>query len=313
MLSRFFIDRPIFAWVIAIIIMIVGTLAVFNLPVRQYPALAPPQIGISLNYAGASAQTVQDTVVQVIEQQMNGIDNLDYINSESNADGSAQITLTFSQGTVPDTAQVQVQNKLQLALPLLPQEVQQSGIRVNKPARNFLIVLGFISADNSMSNEDLTDYVASNLLDPLNRTKGVGDVTIFGAQYAMRIWVDPSKLNNYGLATSDVVSAIRAQNVQVSAGSIGGLPAAPGTAISAAIIGPTRLSTPEQFRNILLRVNPDGSQVRIGDVARVALNSQNQIRENKYNGKPAAGVAIRLAAGQNALDTVKGIHDKLDR
>jgi len=313
MLSRFFIDRPIFAWVIAIITMITGALAVVTLPVRQYPAIAPPQIGISVNYPGASAQTVQDTVIQVIEQQLNGIDNLDYINAEANADGTAQITLTFSQGTVPDTAQVQVQNKLQLAMPLLPQEVQQAGVRVNKPARNFLVVMGFISNDNSMSNEDLTDYVATNLLDPLNRTKGVGDVQIFGSQYAMRIWVDPARLNNYGLTTGDVVAAIRAQNVQVSVGSIGGLPASPGQAINASIIGPTRMSTPDQFRNILLRVNSDGSQVRIGDVARVALNSESYIRDTKYNGKPAAGVAIRLAAGQNALDTVKGIHETLSR
>jgi multidrug efflux pump len=312
MLSRFFIDRPIFAWVIAIIIMIAGTLAVFNLPIRQFPAIAPPTIGINVNYPGSSAQTLQDTVVQVIEQQLNGIDNLDYMNADAQADGTATITLTFSIGTDPDVAQVQVQNKLQLALPNLPQEVQQAGVRVNKPARNFLIVLGFISTDNSMSNEDLTDYVATNLLDPLNRTKGVGDVTIFGSQYAMRIWVDPSRLNNYGLTTGDVVTAIRAQNVQVSAGSIGGLPAAPGQAINASIIGPTRLSSPEQFRNILLRVNPDGSQVRIGDVARVALNSESYIRDTKYNGKPAAGVAIRLAAGQNALETVNGIHQTLD-
>jgi len=313
MLSRFFIDRPIFAWVIAIIIMITGGLAVFTLPVRQYPAIAPPTIGISVSYPGASAQTVQDTVIQVIEQQLNGIDNLTYLTSDANADGTASITLTFAQGTVPDTAQVQVQNKLALAMPLLPQEVQQSGVRVNKPARNFLAVLGFISADNSMSNEDLTDYVASNLLDPLNRTAGVGDVTIFGAQYAMRIWLDPARLNNYGLTTADVVAAIRAQNVQVSVGSIGGLPAAPGQAINASIIGPTRMSTPEQFRNILLRVNADGSQVRVADVARVALNSESYIRDTKYNGKPAAGVAIRLAAGQNALDTMAGIHATLDR
>ena len=313
MLSRFFIDRPIFAWVIALIIMIAGTLSVFSLPIRQFPAIAPPTIGINVNYAGASAQTLQDTVVQVIEQQLNGIDNLDYMQSDAQADGTATITLTFTIGTDPDTAQVQVQNKLSLAMPNLPLEVQQAGVRVNKPARNFLVVLGFISTDGSMSNEDLTDYVATNLLDPLNRTKGVGDVTIFGAQYAMRIWVDPARLNNYGLTTNDVVAAIRAQNVQVSAGSIGGLPASPGTAINAAIIGPTRLSTPEQFRNILLRVNTDGSQVRIGDVARVALNSESYIRDTKYNGKPAAGVAIRLAAGQNALDTVKGIHETLDR
>ncbi len=312
MLSRFFIDRPIFAWVISIIIMIAGALAVFTLPIRQFPAIAPPTIGINVSYPGSSAQTLQDTVVQVIEQQLNGIDNLDYMTADAQADGTASITLTFSIGTDPDVAQVQVQNKLQLALPNLPQEVQQSGVRVNKPARNFLIVLGFISTDNSMSNEDLTDYVATNLLDPLNRTKGVGDVTIFGSQYAMRVWVDPSRLNNYGLTTGDVVTAIRAQNVQVSVGAIGGLPATPGQAINASIIGPTRLSTPEQFRNILLRVNPDGSQVRIGDVARVALNSESYIRDTKYNGKPAAGVAIRLAAGQNALETVNGIHETLD-
>jgi len=313
MLSRFFIDRPIFAWVIAIIIMIAGGVSVLGLPVRQYPAIAPPTIGINVSYPGASAQTVQDTVIQVIEQQLNGIDNLTYMNSDANSDGTAVITLTFSQGTVPDVAQVQVQNKLQTALPLLPQEVQQSGVKVNKPARNFLVVMGFISTNNSMSNEDLTDYVATNLLDPLNRTQGVGDVTIFGAQYAMRIWLDPAKLNNYGLATGDVVKAIRAQNVQVSAGSIGGLPAAPGQAINASIIGPTRLSTPDQFRDILLRVNSDGSQVRIGDVARVSLNSESYIRDTKYNGKPAAGVAIRLAAGQNALDTMEAIHQTIDR
>ncbi|MDF3019662.1 MAG: multidrug transporter [Steroidobacteraceae bacterium] len=313
MLSRFFIDRPIFAWVIAIIIMIAGGLSIATLPVRQYPAIAPPTVGINVNYPGASAQTVQDTVIQVIEQQLNGIDNLTYITSEAQADGSAGITLTFAQGTDPDTAQVQVQNKLSTALTLLPQEVQQQGVRVNKPARNFLTVMGFISADDSMNGEEITDYVATNILDPLNRTRGVGDVTIFGAQYAMRIWVDPAKLNNYGLTTGDVVAAIRAQNVQVSVGSLGGLPAAEGQAFSAAIIGPTRFSTPEEFRDILLRVNPDGSQVRVADVARVALNSESYTRDTKYNGKPGAGVAIRLAAGQNALDTMTAIHETIDR
>ncbi len=313
MLSRFFIDRPIFAWVIAIIIMIAGGLSIATLPVRQYPAIAPPTVGINVNYPGASAQTVQDTVIQVIEQQLNGIDNLTYMTSEAQADGSAGITLTFAQGTDPDTAQVQVQNKLSTAMPLLPQEVQQQGVRVNKPARNFLTVMGFISADNSMNGAEITDYVATNILDPLNRTRGVGDVTIFGAQFAMRIWVDPARLNNYGLTTGDVVAAIRAQNVQVSVGSLGGLPAADGQAYTAAIIGPTRFSTPEQFRDILLRVNPDGSQVRVGDVARVGLNSESFTRDTKYNGKPGAGVAIRLAAGQNALDTMKAIHATLDR
>ncbi len=313
MLSRFFIDRPIFAWVIAIITMIAGTVSVLNLPIRQYPAIAPPTVGISTNYPGSSAQTLQDTVIQVIEQSLNGIDNLTYVTSEANSDGSATITLTFAQGTDPDTAQVQVQNKLQTALPLLPQEVQQAGIRVNKPARNFLVVMGFISADGGMSNEDLTDYVATNILDPLNRTAGVGDVTMFGSQYAMRIWLDPAKLNNFGLTTGDVVTAIRTQNVQVSVGQIGGLPATPGQSITASIIGPTRFSNAEQFADILLRVNPDGSQVRIGDVARVSLNSESYTRDTKYNGKPAAGVAIRLAAGQNALDTVDAIHATIER
>ncbi len=292
--------------------MVAGGLAIATLPVRQYPAIAPPMIGINVNYPGASAQTVQDTVVQVIEQQLNGIDNLDYLVADAQADGSATITLTFAQGTDPDTAQVQVQNKLQLAMPNLPQEVQQAGVRVNKPARNYLVVLGVISADNSMSNEALTDYVATNLLDPLNRTKGVGDVNLFGAQYAMRIWVDPAKLVNYGLTTGDIVAAIRAQNVQVAVGSLGGLPAVPGQAISATIIGPTRLSTPEAFAGILLRVNPDGSQVRLGDVARVGLNAENYTRDTKYNGNPGAGIAIRLAAGQNALETMKGIRSTLD-
>jgi multidrug efflux pump len=312
-LSRFFIDRPVFAWVIAIIMMMAGGLAVVTLPVMQYPAIAPPQVAIQVTYPGASAQTVQDTVVQVIEQQLTGIDNLDYVTSESNADGTATITLTFAQGTNPDIAQVQVQNKLQLATPLLPQEVQQQGIRVTKPTRNFLVVLGFVSEDGSMTAEDLMDYVASNVVDQINRTPGVGDVQMFGAQYAMRVWLDPAKLHNYGLTASDVVQAIRAQNVQISAGQIGGLPATPGQAISATIIGPTRFSTPEEFRNILLRVNPDGSQVRLGDVARVDLNAENFLRETKYNGKPAAGIAVRMAIGKNALDTIEAINATLKR
>jgi multidrug efflux pump len=313
MLSRFFIDRPVFAWVIAIIMMLTGGLAVLGLPVMQYPAIAPPQVAINISYPGASAQTVQDTVVQVIEQQLNGIDNLDYLTSESNADGTAQITLTFAQGTNPDTAQVQVQNKLQLATPLLPQEVQQQGLRVTKPTRNFLVVVAFTSKDGSMSSEDISDYVATNVLDQLNRTPGVGDTQIFGSQYAMRIWLDPAKLNAFGLTTSDVVSAIRAQNVQVAVGSLGGLPAEPGQAIAANVIGPTRFSTPEQFRDILLRVRADGSQIRVGDVARVSLEAESFTRESKYNERPASGVAIRLAAGKNALDTVEAVQQTLAR
>ncbi len=313
MISQFFIDRPVFAWVLAIVLMLAGGIAAVRLPVMQYPAIAPPQVSINVNYPGASAQTVQDTVVQVIEQQLNGIDNLDYITADSNSDGTAQITLTFTQSANPDIAQVQVQNKLQLAMPLIPLDVQQQGIRVNKPTRNFLVVLGFISANDSMSSEEIGDYVATNILDPLNRTPGVGDVNLFGSQGAMRVWLDPGKLNNFGLTSADIIAAIKAQNVQVSAGQIGGLPAVPGQEITAAIIGPTRLSTPEEFRQILVRVNPDGSQLKLGDVARVAINSENYLRDIKYNGKPGAGMAIRLATGANALDTVAAIHKTLDR
>jgi len=312
-ISQFFIDRPVFAWVLAIVLMLAGGIAAVRLPVMQYPAIAPPQVSINVTYPGASAQTVQDTVVQVIEQQLNGIDNLDYITADSNSDGTAQITLTFTQSANPDIAQVQVQNKLQLAMPLIPQEVQQQGVRVNKPTRNFLVVLGFISTNDSMSSEEIGDYVATNISDQLNRTPGVGDVDMFGSQGAMRVWLDPDKLNNFGLTSADIIAAIKAQNVQVSAGQIGGLPAVPGQEITAAIIGPTRLSTPEEFRQILVRVNPDGSQLKLGDVARVAINSESYVRDIKYNGKPGAGVAIRLATGANALDTVAGIHKTLDR
>ena len=238
MLSQFFIDRPVFAWVLALVLMLAGTISVFRLPVMQYPGIAPPQVAINVSFPGASARTVQDTVVQVIEQQLTGIDNLDYITSDSNADGTASISLTFEQGTNPDTAQVQVQNKAQLAVPLLPQEVQQQGLRIAKPTRNFLIVVGFVSADGSMSSEDIGDYVASNITDQLNRTPGVGDVQMFGSQFAMRIWLDPKRLTTYGLTSADMVAAIRAQNIQVSAGQIGGLPAVPGQQITPASSGP---------------------------------------------------------------------------
>ena len=313
MLSKFFIDRPVFAWVIALVIMLAGALSVLALPVMQYPAIAPPQVGINANYPGASAQTVQDSVVQVIEQQMSGIDGLDYITSESNADGSASLNITFRQGTDPDIAQVQVQNKLQAAVSLLPTEVKQQGLRVNKPQRNFLVVVGFRSADNSLSAQDLANYVASNVQDEVARTPGVGDVQLFGAQFAMRIWLDPAKLAAYAVSTNDVIAAIRAQNAQVSAGQIGGLPALPGQLLNATIIGPGRLSTPEQFGAILLRVNADGSRLRLRDVSRVELNSENFVRDVRYNGQPAAAMAVRLAIGENALDTVEAINATLAR
>jgi len=306
-MSKFFIDRPIFAWVIALVIMLVGTLSILNLPINQYPAIAPPAIAIQVTYPGASAQTVQDTVVQVIEQQLNGIDNLRYVSSESNSDGSMTITATFNQGTNPDIAQVQVQNKLNLATPLLPQEVQQQGLRVTKAVKNFLMVIGLVSEDGSMAKEDLANYIVSNMQDPISRTSGVGDFQIFGAQYAMRIWLDPAKLNNFQLTPVDVKSAISAQNVQISSGQLGGLPAVKNQQLNATIIGKTRLQTAEQFGNILLKVNRDGSQVRLRDVATVGLGAENYSVDAQFNGKPASGLAIKLATGANALDTAKAI------
>jgi len=311
-MSNFFIDRPIFAWVIALVIMLAGGLSILNLPVNQYPSIAPPAVGISVSYPGASAQTVQDTVVQVIEQQLNGIDGLRYISSSSNSDGSMEITVTFDQGTNPDIAQVQVQNKLQLATPLLPQEVQQQGIRVTKAVSNFLIIIGLVSTDGSLDQRDLANYIVANMQDPISRTKGVGDFQVFGAQYAMRIWLDPAKLNNFSLTPEDVSAAIQAQNVQVSSGQLGGLPALPGQQLNATVIGKTRLQTPEQFRNILLKVNSDGSQVRLGDVAKVELGGENYSVSAHFNGKPAAGLALKLATGANALDTVDGVRKTIE-
>jgi multidrug efflux pump len=310
-MSKFFIDRPIFAWVIALVIMLVGGLSILKLPINQYPSIAPPAIAIAVSYPGASAQTVQDTVVQVIEQQLNGIDNLRYVTSESNSDGSMTITATFNQGTSPDTAQVQVQNKLNLATPLLPQEVQQQGIRVTKAVKNFLMVIGLVSADGSMSRDDLANYIVSNMQDPISRTPGVGDFQVFGAQYAMRIWLDPAKLNKFQLTPMDVQSAIAAQNVQVSSGQLGGLPAVAGQQLNATIIGKTRLQSAEQFQKILLKVNTDGSQVRLADVAEVALGGENYSISAQFNGKPASGLAVKLATGANALDTAKALRQTI--
>lgn len=306
-MPHYFIDRPIFAWVLAILVMLMGGLAIVGLPVNQYPAIAPPAINISVNYPGASAQTVQDTVAQVIEQQLNGIDGLRYISSESGSDGSMAITVTFNQGVDPDIAQVQVQNKLQLATPMLPQEVQQQGIRVTKASANFLMVVTLYSEDESLNNADLSDYIISTLQDPISRTSGVGDYRVFGSPYAMRIWLDPAKLNNYEMTPVDVRNAISSQNVQVSGGQLGGMPSVEGQQLNATIIGKTRYETPDQFRNILLKVDSDGSQIRLGDVARVELGSQSANFRGLYNGLPAAGMAIQLATGANALDTTKAV------
>lgn len=311
-MSRFFIDRPIFAWVIALIIMLAGGLAILKLPVNQYPSIAPPAVSIQVNYPGASAQTVQDTVVQVIEQQLNGIDHLRYISSESNSDGSMRIIVTFDQAANPDIAQVQVQNKLQAAMSLLPQEVQQQGLRVNKFQQNFLMVVGLVSTDGRMTNFDLSDYIVSNMQDPISRTQGVGDFQVFGAQYSMRIWLDPDKLNNFQMTPSDVRNAIEAQNVQVSSGQLGGLPSVQDQQLNATIIGKTRLQTPEQFEKIQLRVNGDGSRVLLRDVARVELGAENYSISAQYNGNPASGIAVRLATGANALDTAKAVRATVD-
>ena len=306
-MARFFIDRPVFAWVISIGIMLAGLLALTRLPIAQYPNIAPPAIAISVNYPGASAATVQSSVVQVIEQQMNGIDNLIYFGSESTKDGNMTITLTFAQGTDPDVAQVQVQNKLALATPLLPQEVQQQGIRVAKSTRNFLLVVGFVSKDGSMSDQDIADYIVSTVQDPVSRTPGVGDFQVFGSQYAMRIWLDPAKLNNFALTPADVRAAIASQNVQVAAGELGGRPAEEGQQLNASVIGPSRLTSPEEFGAILLKVNPDGGQVRLRDLARVELGGENYSLSAKYNNLPASAMAIRLATGANALDAVENV------
>ena len=310
---NFFIDRPIFAWVVAIFMMLAGALAVLTLPIAQYPSIAPPAVSISVNYPGASAETVQGSVVQVIEQQMNGIDNLLYFSSESTKDGNMTITMTFRQGTNPDVAQVQVQNKLSLAIPLLPQEVQQRGIRVAKSTRNFLVIVGFVSSDGSMNAADLQNFVVSNIQDPLSRTPGVGDFQVFGAQYAMRIWLNPTKLTNFKLTPADVRSAIASQNVQVAAGELGGLPAVAGQQINATVIGPSRLQTPEEFGKILLRVNPDGGQILLRDVARITLDGENFSVSARFNGEPMSGIAIRLATGANALTTVRAVQATMER
>ncbi|QHC34692.1 efflux RND transporter permease subunit [Komagataeibacter xylinus] len=310
-LSRFFIDRPVFAWVIGLIIMLVGGVSIFRLPIAQYPSIAPPQIAITVTYPGASADTVNDTVVRPILQQMFGLDHLEYISSQSYASGQMEIDLTFAQGTNPDIAQVQVQNKLQLAQPKLPQEVTAQGLSITKAVKNFMMVLGFISTDNSMSGADIADYVASNISDPLSRVTGVGDHTLFGAEYAMRIWLDPSKLYKYGLTVGDVQTAIQTQNIQVSSGELGGVPAVKGARLDATIIGPTRLRSPEEFEKILLKVQQDGSQVRIRDVARVELGPQTYNTHSFYNNMPASGMALKLAPGANQLQTENAVREQI--
>ncbi|EGY4503848.1 efflux RND transporter permease subunit [Salmonella enterica] len=310
-MANFFIRRPIFAWVLAIILMMAGALAIMQLPVAQYPTIAPPAVSISATYPGADAQTVQDTVTQVIEQNMNGIDNLMYMPSTSDSAGSVTITLTFQSGTDPDIAQVQVQNKLQLATPLLPQEVQQQGISVEKSSSSFLMVAGFVSDNPNTTQDDISDYVASNIKDSISRLNGVGDVQLFGAQYAMRIWLDANLLNKYQLTPVDVINQLKVQNDQIAAGQLGGTPALPGQQLNASIIAQTRLKDPQEFGKVTLRVNADGSVVHLKDVARIELGGENYNVVARINGKPASGLGIKLATGANALDTATAIKAKL--
>nr|WP_199045304.1 efflux RND transporter permease subunit [Dyella sp. ASV24] len=312
-MARFFIDRPILAWVVAIIVMLAGALSLTRLPISQYPVIAPPQVTINASYPGASAQAAEDSVAQIIEQNMKGLDGLIYMSATSDSDGAVQVTLTFENGTNPDIAQVQVQNKLQLATPLLPQIVQQQGINVVKSSSGFLMVVGFVSEDGRLDGEDISDFVSANVVDPLSRVEGVGNIEVFGSKYAMRIWLDPNKLDTYKLTPAEVVTALRAQNQQVAVGQIGGNPAVKGQQINATVIAQQRMQTPEQFRNIVVRSNTDGSVLTLGDVARVELGLQDYGFTSKFNGKPATGIAISLTSGANALATAERVQASLQQ
>ncbi|MCQ8873221.1 efflux RND transporter permease subunit [Mesorhizobium sp. LMG17149] len=312
-MSVFFINRPIFAWVIAIVIMLGGLLALTSLPISQYPQIAPTTVNISATYPGADAQTVENSVTKVIEQGMTGIDNLDYMTATSTSTGSASITLTFTTAADPDTAQVQTQNKLQLVQSQLPQVVQSNGITVSKSSTGFLMVIGFVSTDGKMNSTDLADYVDATVNDTLKRVEGVGSTQLFGSGYAMRIWLDPDQLAKYALMPSDVATAIEAQNTQVSAGQLGGLPARKGQQLNATVTAKSRLQTAEQFRNIILKSQTDGSLVRLNDVATVELGAESYTTQANYNGKPAAGVAVNLATGANAINTAEAVRSTIAR
>ncbi|NLF70589.1 MAG: efflux RND transporter permease subunit [Candidatus Anammoximicrobium sp.] len=312
MLSKFFLDRPVFAWVIAIIMMVLGGLAIYVLPISQYPPIAPPSIAITAFYPGASAETVENSVTQIIEQKMTGFDDMLYLSGTSDSSGSSRIELTFKPGTDPDLAWAKVQNKLQLAMASLPEVVQRSGVMVNKSTRNYLLIVGLVSEDGRMDGHDLRDYAQSNLEKVLARVPGVGEVTVFGSQYAMRIWLNPVKLTNYHLTFEDVIQALRVYNVEVSAGQFGGAPAMPGQRLNASIVVQNLLETPEEFANVPIRTNPDGSIVRVRDVGRTELGTEAYDIEGFYNGRPEAGLAIRQAPGANALDTANAVRAKLE-
>jgi multidrug efflux pump len=312
MLSKFFLERPVFAWVIAIVMMTAGGLAIYNLPISQYPPIAPPSIAIDAYYPGASGETVENTVTQIIEQKMTGLADMIYLSGNSSSSGAARIELTFAPGTDPDLAWSKVQNKLQLAMASLPDVVQRQGVKVSKSTRNYLIIVGLVSEDGSMSGDDLRDYAKSNIEKILSRVPGVGEVEAFGSQYAMRVWVDPDKLTNFHLTMEDVIMALRAYNVEVSAGQFGGAPAVEGQRLNAAIVIQHLLQTPEEFAAIPILTNPDGSVVRIKDIGRTELGAERYDVVSNYNGMPSAGLAIRQAAGANALDTAEAVKQKLE-
>lgn len=312
-MPRFFIDRPIFAWVIAIVIMLAGVLAIFKLPIAQYPAIAPPAVAISANYPGASAQTLQDSVTQVIEQRMTGLDGLRYMKSTSDSTGRLRIELTFDTGKNPDIAQVQVQNKLALAIPLLPSDVQRQGVQVTKSATGYLFVMAFTSSDPKLKSTDIADFITTNIQDSIGRVNGVGETQVFGGSYAMRIWVNPNKLQQYKLTVADVKNAIRAQNTQVSTGELGASPAVEGQSINATITAQSQMQTASEFESIILKTNEDGSTVRLKDVAQIGMGSENYTNVPRYNGQFASGIGIRLASGANALDTVTAVRAEMQR
>ncbi len=312
MFSKFFLERPVFAWVIAIIMMTAGGLAIYNMPIAQYPPIAPPAIAIDSFFPGASAETVENTVTQIIEQKMTGLDDMIYLSGESSSSGASRLNLTFAPGTDPDVAWSKVQNKLQLAMASLPDVVQRSGVKVSKSTQNYLIIIGLISEDGSMNGNDLRDYAQSNLEKILSRVPGVGEVESFGTQHAIRVRADPNKLTSYNLTMEDVIMALRAYNVEVSAGQFGGAPATVGQRLNASIIVQHLLKTPEQFAAIPIRSNPDGSVVRIKDIGKVEMGTERSDIVADYNGNPAAAMAIRQAAGANALDTAYAIKQKLE-
>src|SRR6478609_6655845 len=310
-MSRYFINHPVFAWVIAIMIVIAGVLSIRGLGVESYPNIAPPQVGVNAFYPGASAETVERAVTQIIEQQLTGIDNLDYFSASSGSDGSASLNLTFKPGTNPDTAQMQVQNKVSQATPRLPEDVVQQGVTVSKSNSGFLLVIALKSNDPHINRDELSDLIASNVLDQVARVPGVGSTQLFGGQYAMNIWLNPDKLNAYGLSATDVLAAVRGQNVQFSAGQVGGEPSPETQMFTAPVSAEGRFSHPEEFEQILLRTTPSGAAVRLKDVARIEISGEAHGFDLKWNDQPTAAFAVLLGPGENALAVAAAVKARM--